>query len=330
MRPAKKGLRRDQRPKRVKPLFPAIYPPIQILDERTKKYIRATLFRYSQLVRFHPWLYKMGKYLYPELTQGEQVPTSTSDWWNLNTIVQARKYLPPIYKLRLAFMRLLHHWRFKHIQKANTEDIVTMDPPKKPVYIVTWKTKTAHVFEASTIMRDITERLMHHDGVFEESCAPRNPFTNAPLTQAQLISVWNQISFSGVPVSTAFSAFRQARWNTDTFEAEYSHMLKLNALRKTMKSPGHYDYVDRMMDFIQYAYETKSESCDAYLYKNALKYNNNNSIIRGWETLCIKYYEASILYTNNSHRFKEITDGLFDRATGLMSKEKELKCPVKY
>ncbi len=330
MRPAKKALRRDQRPKRKKPLFPFVYPPIQPLDERMKKYIRATLFRYSQLVRFHPWLYKMGTYLYPELTQGKQVPKSTSDWWNYEAIVQARKYLPPIYKLRLAFMKLLHHWRFKRIQKANTDDIVTMEPPKKPVYIVNWGSKTVHVFEASTIMRDITERLMHHDGVFEESCAPRNPFTNTPFTQAQMISIWNQISLSGVPTSTAFSAFRQTRWNIHTFQNEYSHMLKLNALRKTMKNPGHYDYIDRMMDFIQYAYEMKSEQCDTHLYNSALKYNNNHSIIRAWEILCRGYYETSILYINNAERFKEITDDLFERATGLMSKENELKCPVKY
>ena len=329
MKPAKKGLRRDQRPKRKKPLFPAVYPPVQPLDDATKKYIRVTLFRYSQRVRFHPWLFNMGKYLYPELTRGEQVPKSTSDWWNLETIVQARKYLPPIYKLRLAFIKLLHHWRFKKLKIANTDDIVTMDPPKKPVYIVNWKSKTAHVFEASTLMRDITERLLHHDGVFEEPSEPRNPFTNSPLTQAQMISLWNQISLSGVPTSTAFSAFRQTRWSLQIFKDEYLPMLKLNALRKTMKNPCHYDYNDRMLDFIQYVYESKSELCDVILYKNAVKYKNSHSIIQGWQRLCTLYYEASILYINNAQRFKEITDRLFDRATIFMGRENELKCPVK-
>jgi len=329
MQPAKKALRRDQRPKRKKPLFPAVYPPVQQLDDRTKKYIRATIFRYSQLVLFHPWLFKMGTYLYPELTRGEQVPKSTSDWWNLDTIIQARKYLPPIYKLRLAFMKLLHHWRFKHLKIANTDDIVTMDPPKKPVYIVNWKSRTAHVFEASTLMRDITERLLHHDGVFEESAEPRNPFTNSPLTQAQMISLWNQISLYGIHTSTAFSAFRQARWNMQTFQTEYTAMLKLNALRKTMKNPDEYDYMDRMMDFIQYVYEAKSELCDVTLYKNAIRYKNGNSIVQGWQRLCTLYYESLILYTNNAERFKEINDRIFDRATVFMGRENELKFPVK-
>lgn len=329
MQPAKKGLRRDQRPKRKKPLFPTVYPPVQPLDDRTKKYIRATIFRYSQLVLFHPWLFKMGTYLYPELTRGEQVPKTTSDWWNLDTIIQARKYLPPIYKLRLAFMKLLHHWRFKHLKIANTDDIVTMDPPKKPVYIVNWKSRTAHVFEASTLMRDITERLLHHDGVFEESAEPRNPFTNSPLTQAQMISLWNQISLYGIHTSTAFSAFRQARWNMQTFQTEYTAMLKLNALRKTMKNPDEYDYMDRMMDFIQYVYEAKSELCDVTLYKNAIRYKNGNSIVQGWQRLCTLYYESLILYTNNAERFKEINDRIFDRATVFMGRENELKFPVK-
>ena len=329
MKPVKKALRRDQRPKKKRVLFPVVYPPLQPLDDNTKRYIRTTLFRYSQRVRFHPGIYKMGTYIFPELTRGKQVPRSMSDWWNLDTIVQARKYLPPIYKLRLAFMKLLHHWRFKHLQIANTEDIVTMDPPKKPVYIVNWKSKTAHVFEASTLMRDITERLLHHDGFFEESAEPRNPFTNSPLTQAQMISLWNQISLSGIPTSTAFSAFRQARWNLKTFEAEYAAMLKLNALRKTMRNPAHYDYIDRMVDFIQYVYETKSEMCDLFLYKDAVKYKNSHSIIRGWETLCKLYYEASILHINNAERFKEITDDIFERATVFMGRENELKPWVK-
>jgi len=271
----------------------------------------------------------MGTYLYPELTRGEQVPKSTSDWWNLDTIIQARKYLPPIYKLRLAFMKLLHHWRFKHLKIANTDDIVTMDPPKKPVYIVNWKSRTAHVFEASTLMRDITERLLHHDGVFEESAEPRNPFTNSPLTQAQMISLWNQISLYGIHTSTAFSAFRQARWNMQTFQTEYTAMLKLNALRKTMKNPDEYDYMDRMMDFIQYVYEAKSELCDVTLYKNAIRYKNGNSIVQGWQRLCTLYYESLILYTNNAERFKEINDRIFDRATVFMGREYELKFPVK-
>jgi len=330
MKPAKKALRRDQRPKKKKPLFPVVYQPMQPLDDNTKRYIRNTLFRYSQRVLFHPELFKMGTYLYPELTLGKQVPRSTSDWWNLETIVQARKYLPPIYKLRLAFMKLLHHWRFKHLKLANTDDIVTMDPPKKPVYIVNWKSKTAHVFESSTLMRDITERLLQNDGVFEESAEPRNPFTNTSLTQAQMISLWNQISLSGVYTSTAFSAFRQARWNMQTFQAEYAAMLKLNALRRTMKNPDHYDYTDRMIDFIQYVYEIKSEACDIFLYKDAVKYKNRHSIIKGWEKLCKLYYEATILHINNAQRFKEITEDIFERATLFMARENELKCPVKY
>jgi hypothetical protein len=226
-------------------------------------------------------------------------------------------------------MKLLHHWRFKHLKIANTDDIVTMDPPKKPVYIVNWKSRTAHVFEASTLMRDITERLLHHDGVFEESAEPRNPFTNSPLTQAQMISLWNQISLYGIHTSTAFSAFRQARWNMQTFQTEYTAMLKLNALRKTMKNPDEYDYMDRMMDFIQYVYEAKSELCDVTLYKNAIRYKNGNSIVQGWQRLCTLYYESLILYTNNAERFKEINDRIFDRATVFMGRENELKFPVK-
>lgn len=330
MKPAKKALRRDQRPKKKKSLFPVIIPPLELEDNNTKKYVQKILFRYSQLVLFHPFLFKMGTYLYPELTQGKQVPKSKSDWWNLNTIIQARNYLPPIYKLRLAFMKLLHHWRYKHLQISNTEDIFTMEPPKKPVYIVNWKSKTAHVFEASTLMRDITERLLHHDGVFEESAEPRNPFNNIPLTQAQMISLWNQISFSGVPTSTAFSAFRQVRWNLIQFQNEYAHMLKLNALRKTMNNPGHYDYIDRMIDFIHFVYDAKSEFCREYIYRYTLQNNRNHNLVRSWEILCKRYYEATILHVNNVETLSKITEEIFERATIFIARENELKSLMNY
>jgi len=107
-------------------------------------------------------------------------------------------------------------------------------------------------------------------------------------------------------------------------------MLKLNALRKTMKTPTHYDYIVRMIDFIQYVYELKCELCDLILYKDAVKYKNSHSIIQGWETLCKLYYEATILHINNAQRFKEITEDIFERATVFMARENELKCPVKY
>jgi len=240
-------------------------------------------------------------------------------------VVKARHEMVAISKLRFLFKILLHHCRNRYIRHINTEDIVTTEVPKKPVYILDWASRASHVFEAATLMRDITERLMQHDGVFDTSSHPRNPFTNTPLTQAQIISVWNQISLSGVATSTAFSAFRQSRWNLLRFNREYSHMLKLHAFRKTMVDPTHPDYVDRMADFIHYAHSSEGEYCDITTYKYALIHSSRNRLLNQWSKLCTKFYEASILYREDSDQFIAVRDSVFDCASVLFDRVKELQ-----
>ena len=301
--------------------------PTPLLEEHiySHKYIRETLFKYSQEVLFHPHIFAQLSWAYPSLVTGQNVSNHVSIWWTSAMVRNARNEMPRLHKMKFLFKVFLHHWRSRHLKTVNTEDIATLEPPKKPVYIVDWQMRTAHVFEAATIMRDITERLMHHDGMFDISSEPRNPYTNNPLTQSQAISLWNQISLSGVPTSTAFSAFRQARWNLSKFNKEYSHMLRLHALRKTMGDPKHIDYIDRMTDFIQYAHDSEYEACDINTYKYALIYYSNHRLLKKWAILCRQFYESSILYSNNAEKLSDVNDIILNSAVLLFNRVRELK-----
>jgi hypothetical protein len=223
---------------------------------------------------------------------------------------------------RFLFRKLLHHWRFKRLEKGNTTDILTGEAPVKPVYIVDWKLRKVWTFEAKTLMCDITSRLYHHDGFFEEPLCPRNLYTNEILSPSQTISVWTQLSYSGIPASTPFTSFRAARWNLKRFTAEQSIPLQLFAFRKTMKDLNHEDTYEKIMDFIQVAYNNESVDCYIQAYSHALRKYHNNDLVKKWQYLCLRYYEAEIAFYNNLDKKEVIQNKIWDETVKLLDKQK--------
>jgi len=172
-------------------------------------------------------------------------------------------------------------------------------------------------------MKDITSRLMNYDGFFEDSQFPRNPLTNNPLTQSQIISVWNQLK--GEYPSSAFTTFRQSRWNINKFRAIYSIPLHLHAFRKIMRTPTHSDYKDRVMDFIQLAYEYKSKEMFETAFSHVLRKYPDNPILYEWATLCIQYYEAEIIYYRTPSIATSIQRSILIKSANLLNKQGELR-----
>lgn len=317
--PAKKAKRRHfSKAKKARPA-PISSPPVYY----TQQQIRNILFSYSQRLLFHPRIYKLIEWCFPCLVKGQHVPTSVSIYWSYEHILMIKRHLAPLLKMKFLFKILLHHWRSRRLKILNQEDVATMAVPKKPVYIVHWPTSSSHVFEAATLMRDITGRLQTHDGVFDTPMPPRNPFTNSPLTQAQCISVWNQIYGSGIYVSSAFTCFRQAGWNLPRFCLEYLHPIKLHAFRKTMSDPQHVDYIDRMLDFIEYVHEKYDVDCDTWAYKRMLANCPKNRLLKQWAALCKKFYEATILYPEDSAELGFVHGTVIASASVLIGRVRE-------
>jgi hypothetical protein len=225
---------------------------------------------------------------------------------------------------RFLLRQFLHHWRFRRLQKGNTTDLLTDEVPKNPVSIVDWKINKVWTFEATSMMRDITTRLYNHDGFFEDPLSPRNPYTNQLLSANQTISLWNQLSYSGIPVSTPFTSFRAARWNLKRFSAEQSIPLQLFAFRKTMKDMSHYDTLERMLDFIQTAYNHEAVDCYNQAYSHALVKYPENPLVKRWQHLCLKFYEAEIAFYNNLDKKEQIQNKVWDETVKLLDKQKIL------
>lgn len=246
-------------------------------------------------------------------------------FWSPTISKELAKAFVLLRKVRRLFRVLLHVWRVKHLNQANTEDIVTGEIPRHPVSIVDWNSKSIYVFEASTLARDIMERLLCHDGLWKDVQPPRNLFTNIPLTHAQLISIYQQLSRVPIQLSWALGAFRQVRYDLMRFEIEYATPLLLHAYRKTMRDVTHEDYKERMMDFITYAYDQEDIDCLSVTYSYCLEQFPNTPILKQWSSLCFKFYEAPIVYYKHPEAVQLIQNAILQRSKPLLGKQVHLK-----
>lgn len=306
----------------------------------TIDFFKLPVFNILPSFLFHPRVYfalqltnSNPKAIYEFVESWKEAPfqTTPDDWkdgmegfWSseLRDAVEDAVFL--VLQKRFLFRKFLHHWKFRRLQKGNTTDLVTDEVPKNPVFLVDWKLKKVWNFEATSMMRDITSRLYNHDGFFEEPQSPRNPYTNQNLSANQTISLWNQLSHSGIQVSTPFTCFRAARWNLKRFVAEQGVPLQLFAFRQTMKNTSHYDTQERMLDFIQTAYNNEGVTCYIQAYSHALVKYPENPLIKRWQQLCLKFYEAEIAFYNNLDKREQIQNKVWDETEKLLDKQKIL------
>ena len=204
-----------------------------------------------------------------------------------------------VLKCRFILRRFLHHWRASRMNIMNSEDIFTGESIKNPVYITDTRGRNSFIFEATTLHRDITERLLNHDGFFSEPQPPRNPYTNKPFTLAQEISIWIQISRAKIPVSWAFTAFRASRWNIEKYETEYAMPLQLNSSRKTLSNVNSDYGRERLFDFIRHSYISEDIIFNSVIFSFIIKNHPNNIYVKKWRSLCIKYDDLEIIYAND-------------------------------
>lgn len=197
-------------------------------------------------------------------------------------------------QVRWAFKRLVAAWRLKHMRRANTEDIATMEPPKKPVRIVDWRQRTVYTFEAKTLLRDIRAKLLLNDQLFPTPQLPRNPYTNLPLTLSQTVGATEALRAYGL-TDWSLESYRTCRYSLVKYKAQFQHYLKMRALETTFARPSEDDCVDLVYEFIkeQYDYADASmERTDVWLW--FMRNQPNYPRIRLWRQWCYAYYKAQI------------------------------------
>ena len=154
-----------------------------------------------------------------------------NEWKRVSSIFSA------LFKV-IRFMNKLVCLRRVHIcmkKQINEEDIVSMEVPKKPIYVINYPERCSYVYEAETMRRSINNKLLMSDWMFDTPQYPVNPLSNEPFTTGQLLSIYNQMKTYG-SFSWVFDRFKACSFNLNLFKLRFKQQLKLEAIESHFKN----------------------------------------------------------------------------------------------
>jgi hypothetical protein len=198
-----------------------------------------------------------------------------------------------IFAFRDLFKNFIYIRRFKSCMKniRNTDDPITLDIAKKPVYVIDIKHRCSYVYEASSIRRAIQDKILYSDYMFPKPNHPINILTNKPFTYSQLVSITNQLVAHG-EFSWILDRLRSSDFNLDRFERRHRQQLKIEAIETFFKSQPDLSK-ETVVDYFNvcsYNEELPDENHRAFLRTYTL--HPNNSIVRKWVNITKRYYIA--------------------------------------
>lgn len=201
-----------------------------------------------------------------------------------------RKVIQENQILRWRFKRLVQNWRIAKLRQANTTDVVTMEIPKNPVYIVDWPTRTRYTFEATTLFRGIRTSLLLAEELFPTPQSPKNPYTNQPLSFAQLHFALNTLRSKGL-TDWATESFRVVSYDVKTFKRRNNTQMRLSALKSLFANPAEVAYVDLLYDFIDFAHDNAGIEMERKdVWEWAIQKKHDHPRIQSWRACCYSYY----------------------------------------
>jgi hypothetical protein len=212
--------------------------------------------------------------------------------------------------------KLLLCWLRRRLRAANDVDPVTCEAPRQPITLVDWSNRSTYSFEAQTIYKDMVGRLTLHDEVWPTPQRPRNPYTNLPLTLAQLYSVTNQLRAIGRSHWT-LDALAQTSYNFVTFARNFSVPLKHSALNQLFRNPKSDEYQYVMTDFMENEHDHHDQHYNASLYKWALVHEPDSQILMNWRRACRRYHELTLLHTDPIDLRNHLDDEISPMTEGL-------------
>lgn len=152
--------------------------------------------------------------------------------WKQVSLIYSALFRVVRFMNKLVCLRRLHLCMKKQI---NTEDIATMEIPKKPVYVINYPERCTYVYEADTLRKSINTRLLMSDWMFETPQYPVNPLSNEPFTTGQLLSIYNQMKSYG-SFSWIFDRFKACTFNLKLYKLRFKQQLKLEAIESHFKN----------------------------------------------------------------------------------------------
>jgi len=188
----------------------------------------------------------------------------------------------------------LFAYRFK-VNKArnhviNTHDVVTMELPVKPIYVVDMKQKCTYVYEASTLEKSMTRRLLTSDYMFVNPQEPKNLLSNEPFRLGQNIAVFNALKAQGY-MTWVLDRYRLAKFNLAVFKHRNKQALKLEAISFHFRHQPDCSR-ETVLDFFEAKCQRKNmEYVYTLWFKNNFAKEKYHDYIHKWIFLARQYYE---------------------------------------
>jgi hypothetical protein len=193
-------------------------------------------------------------------------------------------------KLRWQFKRLVLAWKCKKAVLVNEEDIISLEVPKKPVYIFDFSSNKKYQFEAKFFLIDSVNRFLLHDDFFPISKYPRNILTNEDLTFGQAWSISNQLHSYGI-THWSWEGFQAQSFSLEKFRNFYEIPLKYEMVKRcfhdTTSSDAKYFTSELILAF--------TSGCLTKILRWAVYQHPLNSYVLRWRELCRKYWHFAVL-----------------------------------
>ena len=227
------------------------------------------------------------------------IETSTSRWvdekqlreWNIVKAIYHK-----LFRLGKHINTIKRAWKMYKLYNTvkNTEDVVTLEAPKNPVFVRDIVRRHSFVFEASSIRKLIENRLLFSDYMFSTPLEPINPYTNLAFTLGQLYSIIQQCKSHG-QYSWILDTYKMADCNLKKFRVYNYQKLNIEAINSYFKkSRAHIR--ETVIDY----FISQADECDmsqrpigSFIY--SYDYNIEHPIINKWIGMIRDYYIASEL-----------------------------------
>ncbi len=142
----------------------------------------------------------------------------------LNIYLQIKMLVTQVSKLAKRFLI----WKAKQ-NIINTEDPVTLEKPKKPIFVTDIAQKCTFLYEASTLRRAMSDKLITSDYMFPKPSFPVNILSNKEFSLGQIKYVYDQLKQHG-EISWSLERFRASHFNLNRFKIRNKQALKLEAI----------------------------------------------------------------------------------------------------
>ena len=214
-------------------------------------------------------------------------------------------------------------WRKRHLKRANDEDLITMEVPVKRVDVYDWKERRIYTFEASTILRCMTKRLLYASGMFANPLHPVNPYTNVNFSIGQMHSIIEQLKGHGMTHWTLESLLNTS-YNWTEFVLLNDLALQMEAINHSFADSANLEFQATLYDFIDAECYIHKVEIDEGLYKWAVKDALDSEYMTQWRRLCYEYYKVQIIYKEVPVKQKMAGDRISLMAKPLVLNTREL------